>query len=35
VSYVAGMTDRFAFTQARARLGWDSAGLPTGLDTNR
>jgi len=32
VTYVAGMTDRFAFTQAVARLGWDPASLPTGLD---
>lgn len=32
VTYVAGMTDRFAFAQARARLGWDVSGLPTGLD---
>jgi dGTPase len=35
VTYVAGMTDRFAFAQARAHLGWDPAGLPTGLDTGR
>jgi hypothetical protein len=26
------MTDRYAFTQAVARLGWDSASLPAGLD---
>lgn len=32
VTYVAGMTDRFAFTQAVARLGWDPASLPAGLD---
>jgi dGTPase len=32
VTYVAGMTDRYAFTQAVARLGWDSASLPAGLD---
>jgi dGTPase len=32
VTYVAGMTDRFAFTQAVARLGWDAASLPAGLD---
>jgi dGTP triphosphohydrolase len=35
VSYVAGMTDRFAFSQARAHLGWDPAGLPAGLDIIR
>jgi hypothetical protein len=29
---VAGMTDRFAFTQAMAHLGWDPAALPAGLD---
>jgi dGTPase len=32
VTYVAGMTDRFAFTQAMAHLGWDPASLPAGLD---
>jgi dGTPase len=32
VTYVAGMTDRFAFRQAVARLGWDPAKLPTGVD---
>jgi dGTPase len=35
VRYVAGMTDRFAFAQARAHLGWDTGGLPAGLDTGR
>jgi dGTPase len=35
VSYVAGMTDRFAFAQAQAHLGWDPRGLPAGLDTGR
>jgi dGTPase len=35
VTYVGGMTDRFAFAQARARLGWDAAGLPAGLDVGR
>ncbi len=35
VRYVAGMTDRFAFAQARAHLGWDPGGLPAGLDTGR
>jgi dGTPase len=32
VTYVAGMTDRFAFRQAVARLGWDPAKLPAGVD---
>jgi dGTPase len=32
VTYVAGMTDRFAFTQAVAQLGWDPSALPAGLD---
>ena len=32
VTYVAGMTDRFAFRQAVAILGWDPAKLPTGVD---
>jgi dGTPase len=31
VSYVAGMTDRFAFAQAVARLGWDRGAVPEGL----
>ncbi len=35
VTYVAGMTDRFAFAQARAHLGWDPSGLPAGLDIGR
>jgi len=35
VAYVAGMTDRFAFAQARAHLGWDPSGLPAGLDVGR
>ena len=35
VTYVAGMTDRFAFAQARAHLGWEPAGLPAGLDVGR
>ncbi len=35
VTYVAGMTDRFAFAQARAHLGWDPAGLPSGVDIAR
>ncbi len=32
VTYVAGMTDRFAFRQAVALLGWDPDKLPTGVD---
>jgi len=32
VSYVAGMTDRFAFRQAVALLGWDPSKLPAGVD---
>jgi dGTPase len=31
VAYVAGMTDRFAFSQAVAVLGWDPAKLPAGI----
>jgi dGTPase len=31
VAYVAGMTDRFAFSQAVALLGWDPANLPAGI----
>jgi len=31
VAYVAGMTDRFAFTQAVALLGWDPDKLPAGV----
>jgi dGTPase len=33
VSYVAGMTDRFACQQAVGLLGWDPARLPLGVDT--
>jgi dGTPase len=33
VTYVAGMTDRFAFRQAVALLGWDPDKLPVGVDT--
>jgi dGTPase len=33
VTYVAGMTDRFAFRQAVALLGWDADKLPTGVDS--
>jgi dGTPase len=32
VTYVAGMTDRFAFRQAIALLGWDPEKLPVGVD---
>jgi len=35
VSYVGGMTDRFACQQAVALLGWDPAKLPQGIDTRR
>lgn len=31
VSYVAGMTDRFAFDTATALLGWDPGRLPRGI----
>ena len=33
VTYVGGMTDRFAFQSAVAHLGWDPARLPVGIDT--
>ncbi len=33
VAYVAGMTDRFAFSRAVALLGWDPDKLPAGVDT--
>jgi dGTPase len=33
VTYVAGMTDRFAFRQAVAQLGWDPDKLPAGVDS--
>ena len=32
VTYVAGMTDRFAFRQAVAVLGWDPGKLPKGVN---
>jgi dGTPase len=32
VTYVAGMTDRFAFRHAVAQLGWDPEKLPVGVD---
>jgi dGTPase len=31
VTYVSGMTDRFAFEQAKRLLGWDLSQLPPGL----
>ncbi len=33
VTYVGGMTDRFACRQALALLGWDRSRLPIGIDT--
>ena len=35
VTYVAGMTDRFAFQAAVALLDWDPARLPVGIDVRR
>jgi len=35
VSYVAGMTDRFAFDTAVTLLGWKPERLPRGIDTAR
>ena len=35
VTYVGGMTDRFAFRTALAELGWDPARLPRGIDVPR
>jgi len=35
VSYVGGMTDRFAFRTAVRDLGWDPARLPRGIDVPR
>jgi dGTPase len=32
VTYVAGMTDKFAMAAAVAELGWDPAKLPRGVD---
>lgn len=32
VTYVAGMTDRYAFSSAVAELGWDPERLPQGID---
>ena len=34
VTYVGGMTDRYACQQAVALLGWDPAKLPKGVDTS-
>ena len=34
VTYVGGMTDRFAFEQAQRLLGWDPAQLPAGIGRN-
>ena len=34
VTYVGGMTDRFACRQAVALLGWDTDRLPQGIDTH-
>lgn len=35
VTYVGGMTDRFAFRTAVAELGWDPERLPRGIDVRR
>ena len=35
VTWVAGMTDRFAFTTALAQLGWRPEDLPQGIDAGR
>ncbi|MHB1709824.1 MAG: HD domain-containing protein [Acidimicrobiales bacterium] len=35
VGYVAGMTDRFAFSQAVAIIGWDPDKLPDGIGISR
>ena len=35
VTYVAGMTDRYAFDKAVAELDWDPARLPRGIDDRR
>jgi dGTPase len=35
VTYVGGMTDRFAFRTAVGELGWDPARLPRGIDVPR
>ena len=33
VTYVGGMTDRYAFQQAVSLLGWDPQKLPAGIDS--
>jgi dGTPase len=35
VTYVAGMTDRYAFAAAVSELGWDPERLPRGIDHGR
>jgi len=35
VTWVGGMTDRFAFRTAVAELDWDPARLPRGVDAPR
>ncbi|HEX8497501.1 MAG TPA: HD domain-containing protein [Actinomycetales bacterium] len=35
VTYVGGMTDRFAFRTAVSELGWDPRRLPRGIDVRR
>ena len=35
VTYVGGMTDRFAFRTAVAELDWDPRALPRGIDSPR
>ncbi len=35
VTYVAGMTDRYAFSMAVTHLGWDPSRLPRGVGLNR
>ncbi|MDQ2754521.1 MAG: hypothetical protein M3R71_03115, partial [Actinomycetota bacterium] len=34
VTYVGGMTDRYAFDMAVDRLSWDPDRLPRGIDTS-
>jgi dGTPase len=35
VTYVGGMTDRYAFKMAVTMLGWNPSNLPTGVDVDR
>jgi dGTPase len=35
VTYVGGMTDRYAFRMAVAQLGWEPGKLPFGVDVER